>query len=305
MKLLRKEDVKQYALLNTLLQGSPMIDQRQRFDFLVQLDPYALITQSDPYGIHSSREIIPSIWDQDEIEPHGFRLPLRECAYPGGTPAHFISLFFPFIVNFEIVFEAMIRYFPNMKGICGLFQTTFSQNNEDRSSPFKAACDQIQARMDALVRAMVDNQISVDTLFLLLRGSPDMLPNILSQNNNNQFLSTTRNQTACDLQTYGRDTTIGIVEKVLARNEKLISEVHQQTNLRNDAIVLAMIDKSVTLDGLFFLLRRSPNILSDVLLQPNCNELSSSSSRNAGMVDVPSASTASNSHTRPQKKRKT
>ena len=52
MNLLQKEDVQQYALLDKLLQGScPMVDQRQRFDFLVQLDPYALITQSDPDGL--------------------------------------------------------------------------------------------------------------------------------------------------------------------------------------------------------------------------------------------------------------
>ena len=38
MNLLRKEDVQQYALLDKLLHGScPMVDQRQRFKFLVQL----------------------------------------------------------------------------------------------------------------------------------------------------------------------------------------------------------------------------------------------------------------------------
>ena len=173
-----------------------------------------------------------------------------------------------------------------MKGICSLFQTSFAITGEERSSPFKAACDQMNARANPLVRAMVDDQIPLDTLYYLLRCSPDMLPTIFLQHNNKQLLSTTQNQVACDLETYGRDIITGVVEKVLLRNKM---------DFRNDAIVLAMIDnKRITLDGLFFLLRRSPDVLPNILLQPNCNGLSPLS-RNDDKAVASSASTTSSS----------
>ena len=207
MNLLRKEDVQQYALLNKFLQGScPMVDQRQRFDFLVQLDPYALITQSDPDGLLPINEPVhPLSVDWDDIRLHD--LPLRACASPS----------FSFIANFEIVFEAMIRYFPKMKGICSLFQTSFAITGE-RSSPFKAACDQMNARANPLVRAMVDDQIPLDTLYYVLRGSPDML------------------QAACDPETYGRDIITGVVEKVLSFSQSVKFLKHMKKRLRNFTI---------------------------------------------------------------------
>ena len=55
-----------------------------------------------------------------------------------------------------------------MKCICSLFQTNFTKTGEEQSSPFKAACDQIHACVNALVRAMVDDQILTDTLYPLV-----------------------------------------------------------------------------------------------------------------------------------------
>ena len=103
-----------------------------------------------------------------------------------------------FIANFEIVFEAMIRSAYSKLNLLKLVKN-------DRSSRFKAACDQIHARVNALVRAMVDDQISTDTLYYLLRCSPNIIPIIFLQHNNEQLLSKTRNKVACDHETYGRN----------------------------------------------------------------------------------------------------
>ena len=223
MNMLCSSNVQEYALLNRLCleNTSCKFFARQRFEFLVQLDPYALITQPRSEG-----EIVGA-------------LPLRDCVFC--------------IEDFEIVFEAMVRNFPKMKGICTLFQTgTDPSTGDKQSSPFEAACD---------------------------------------------FAHICR--TECPSR-WGSVEVMDVIKRVLERNSYLIPNVNDQTQNCNDAIVLAMLDDSVTLDGLFFLLRRSPDILGKILIPQN-NE--SSSSQNDGIVHRSSSSTAT-SIIRPSRKRR-
>ena len=231
MQLLRKEDVQEYRLLHKLCDKSLILNShnffaRQRFDFLVQLDPYGLINQPKSEG--------------------GFvgDLLLRACTSS-----------FSSIEDFEIVFEAMVRYFPKMKGICTLFQANIHTGIK-RSSPFKAACD---------------------------------VNNLRQRMNKNR---------------YRRDDVMDVIEKVLVRNSALILHTDEQTQTCNDPLILAMIDDQITLDGLFFLLRRSPDVLPNILLQQNSNE-SSYSPRNHELINAASSSSAASNKIRPKKKRRT
>ena len=227
MELLRKEDVQEYRLLHKLCDKCSIVHRhnffaRQRFDFLVQLDPYGLINQPKSEG--------GLVGD----------LLLYAC-----TSSHSL------IEDFEIVFEAMVRYFPKMKGICTLFQA-----NIVGSSPFEAACD---------------------------------VTNLLQRFNKNR---------------YRRDDVMNVIEKVLVRNSALTLNTDAQTQNCNDSLILAMIDDRITLDGLFFLLRRSPDVLPNILLQQNSNE-SSYSPRNHELINAASSSSAASNKIRPKKKRRT
>ena len=131
----------------------------------------------------------------------------------------------------------MVRSFPKMKGICTLFQATEKPYPyiDEESSPFEHACDVAYV-----------------------------------------YRSEYQSQWGKDLESrWGRGKVMDAIKRVLERNSDLISNVNDQTQNCNDAVVLAMLDDSITLDGLFFLLRRSPDILGNMLLQQN-NELSSS-----------------------------
>ena len=208
MQLLRKEDVQEYVLLNKLCDKTSIRHRhnffaRQRFNFLVQLDPYGLINKPKREGV---------------LEEN---LLLCECTSSYSS-----------IEDFEIVFEAMIRYFPKMKGICTLFQAIICPNfSLKQSSPFIAACD---------------------------------------VNNYNRSVNKHR---------YQRDEVMDVIEKVLVRNSALILNTEEQTQNCNDSLVLAMIDDRITLDGLFFLLRRSPDVLPNMMLQQNSNESSAASNK--------------------------
>ena len=167
--LFKKEDIQRYELLIRLC-GQKNCFAKKRFHFLSQLDPNALIrTDSDRY------------------------LPLHLAAF---NPMASIQVF-------EGVFKAGICFFPKKKGISMLFQ-----KNRPGSIPFVGACDRYGRKyaskskgrdavieviestlsncsdkpdsfVDAFLSAAIDEDVSLDCVYFLLRRDPDMLQKLL------------------------------------------------------------------------------------------------------------------------------
>jgi hypothetical protein len=182
MGLLKKEDIRNYNLISSILyNGGPAGFAERRFCFLVEWDPPSLLQQhsSDEFGDTCS-------------------IPLHHAAHNS------------YIYVFQFVFEYGIRYFPKKKGINLLFKI-----NEDDNTPFQLACDKFGYEVvmnaieetlthcyslsvddspplnvvEALIMAAIDENIHLDCVYFLLRRQPDVLIKPLSRsiitNNNN------------------------------------------------------------------------------------------------------------------------
>jgi hypothetical protein len=159
MDLLKKEDIQNYGLLNNVCRRPYLSKKTLRY--LIEWDLNAVL-HTDQYD-----------------------LPLHDAAN--------IS---PYIQVFQFVFEAGIKYFPKKKGINLLFR-----KNRANYTPFQYAFhsfgkEQLNKVVDdtlgfysgdtpintteALVMAVIDNNVHLDCVYFLLRREPDILQNLLS-----------------------------------------------------------------------------------------------------------------------------
>lgn len=158
MNLLRKKDIYEHNLLWELSNG--MYFPEKRFRFLVDLDP-TFVVHSTTFG----------------------RVPLHRAAYRSS------------IQQFQLVFEAGIRYYPKHIGIRLLFY-----KDRNAGTPFQIACkehgkEEVMKVIESTLRrywdchydtahplilAAIDRKIDLDCVYFLLRREPDVLQKLLS-----------------------------------------------------------------------------------------------------------------------------
>ena len=163
MGLLKKEDIQQYDLLHFPESGYYL-----RFNYLVDLDPTALLRGDNSNG---------------NLPLHPYA-PREESSIPDST-----------IEDFQLVYKAGIRYFPEKEGICILFQ-----KDNDGDTPFSDACkllgrdktmkvvettlaeksDNKYVTSNVLLLAAIDDNIHLDGLYFFIRREPDLLLKLLS-----------------------------------------------------------------------------------------------------------------------------
>jgi hypothetical protein len=195
MGLLKKEDIRNYNLVYSILyNGGPGFAER-RFRFLVEWDPTSLLQQQQQQQ-HTSDDD-----DDGEIGDTSCIIPLHHAAHNS------------YIHIFQFVFEYGIRYFPKKKGINLLFKI-----NEYNNTPFQLACGKFGYEevmkvvedtltlcyssstvdnsspppplniVEALIMAAIDENIHLDCVYFLLRRQPDVLGSITDTDtgNNNE-----------------------------------------------------------------------------------------------------------------------
>lgn len=176
VNLFKKEDIDEHRprLVHHLCrdtEGSFSTFAENKFQFLVQWDPTSLV-QTDIFGY---------------------------------LPLHYVAIrVYSTIVDFKSVFEYVIRYYPNKKGISLLFR-----KNSYGLTPFQLACrvqdqeyfprDRVMMiventlndadiplnTVEAVLSAAIDEEQHIDCLYFLLRREPDILVRLLSRLTNN------------------------------------------------------------------------------------------------------------------------
>jgi hypothetical protein len=162
MDLLKKEDIQMYGLMRAISPRNGYYFAEKRFRLLVEWDPNVFTRYDDA------------------------RLLLL----------HYTDIHGNSIRGFRSVFDAGIRYFPKKKGISLLF----CKKGFNNRTPFQYACgkfgydnvmevvEDILVRYsdipidmaDALLSAVIDENVHLDCVYFLLRREPDILIKILS-----------------------------------------------------------------------------------------------------------------------------
>ena len=165
--LFTKDDIRRYNLVHELCWSKHFSEQR--FRYLIGGDPSSLITNSSITQDYAS---LPLHWVTDDLQA------------------------------FQIILDSLFRYYPRWRGINALFQ----MNNRGKSS-FALACDKfrltrtktmevvegILARYttdglidhdNALIVAAIDDNITLDGLYFLIRRQPDRMLSMRKMNSN-------------------------------------------------------------------------------------------------------------------------
>ena len=164
--ILMKDDIQQYNLLHTLCRHDFCLALR-RFRFFTEWCPSSLITSDDRYG---------------ELPLHCVVSVLRMA---GGS-----------LQEFQLILDALLRFYPRWKGMIALFQ----KDNSGWSS-FEMACRKFSRKNvmetveqailrytgtalslnigNALMMAAIDDTISLDGVFFLMRRQPDTMLSML------------------------------------------------------------------------------------------------------------------------------
>jgi len=165
MGLFKLEDIPRYYLVHELCDQDHFAERR--FQFLVDMDPSSLV-HTNLYG----------------------RLPLHIAALSS-------------IQAFRIVFEYVIRYYPNQKGITMLF-TKDNDGYDEGETPFQMVCQRYGREVvmtivedtlnnsiiplnivEAVVMAAIDGNVHLDCVYFLLRREPHVWVRLLSEPHNN------------------------------------------------------------------------------------------------------------------------
>merc|ERR1711907_552234 len=109
----------------------------------------------------------------------------------GWLPLQYAAVNYPTIRDFLLVFEAGIRCYPKTKGIKLLFENTLNcggaafaelcaaQGQEEASNAIESALNSFPGdpyiTTEALLSATVDEKISLDCVYFVLRREPDVL----------------------------------------------------------------------------------------------------------------------------------
>ena len=168
MDLFMEEDIPRYELVHNLICQDYFAERR--LQFLVEWDPSSLV-HTNEYG---------------------------------SSPLHYAACAPTIIQAFRIVFEYLIRYYPNKTGMRLLFQ-----KDNANETPFQLACEKYGREVvmrivedtlnnsviplnivEAVVMAAIDGNVHLDCVYFLLRREPDVLVRLLSEphnNNNNKY----------------------------------------------------------------------------------------------------------------------
>ena len=175
--LLMKDDIQQYNLVHTLCSNNSCLALR-RFRFFTEWCPSSLITSGDRYGA----------------------LPLHWCTIrmAGGS-----------LQEFQLIFDALLCFYPRWKGMLALFQ----QDDNGRSSiemacenfPRKSVMETVEQTIlrytgttpslnigNALMMAAIDDTISLDGVFFLMRRQPDKMLSMLRCRHQGQITTGTQ-----------------------------------------------------------------------------------------------------------------
>jgi hypothetical protein len=165
LDLLKKEDIRGFTLLIELCVSYYRFSEK-RFRFLVEWDPSALTHRNEL----------------------------------GYSPLHYAAYNCSSLRGFILVFEAGVSYYPKKRGINLLFR-----KSDQDDTPFKYACGKFGSEevlkvvedtlvryssssnntpplniVEALITAVIDDNVHLDCVYFLLRREPDVLQKLLS-----------------------------------------------------------------------------------------------------------------------------
>jgi hypothetical protein len=163
MGLFKKEDIREYQLLQILCSRSYFADKR--FRFLVEWDPNAL-TQTDEDGC------LPLLYAANDSSIRGFQL-----VFEYGISYH------PKKIGISLLFKKEVDEWTPFQFACEKFgYEKVMEAVEDTLIRFYSSSDDTSSLnvADALLLAAIDENVHLDCVYFLLRRQPDVLQKLLS-----------------------------------------------------------------------------------------------------------------------------